>query len=304
MSRSRTVGLFCALAVVWGTTFAGIEVGLDSFPPILYAAYRYELAGLLLLGFVAADGERWVPERADLQGIGIRALLMFAAFHALLFVGQGYTTSAVAAIVVGMNPILTAGFAGFLLPGERLSLVGLSGLVTGFAGVVVLANPDPQDLASGGGFGEALILVGIGVFALGSVLSQRTSIALRPEATTAWSMFTGGVAAHLLSLSVGESAAAIEWTAEGITALLWIALVPGAIGFALYFALLDRIGSVRVNLVNYVVPIVAAMVGWALLDESFGLTTAAGFLLIFAGFVLVQRRALREVVPGVVAASW
>ena len=66
MSRSRTVGLFCALAVVWGTTFAGIEVGLDSFPPILYAAYRYELAGLLLLGFVAADGERWVPERADL----------------------------------------------------------------------------------------------------------------------------------------------------------------------------------------------------------------------------------------------
>jgi drug/metabolite transporter (DMT)-like permease len=253
-----------------------------------------------LLGFVAADGERWVPERADLQGIGIRALLMFAAFHALLFVGQGYTTSAVAAIVVGMNPILTAGFAGFLLPGERLSLVGLSGLVTGFAGVVVLANPDPQDLASGGGFGEALILVGIGVFALGSVLSQRTSIALRPEATTAWSMFTGGVAAHLLSLSVGESAAAIAWTAEGITALLWIALGPGAIGFAL----LDRIGSVRVNLVNYVVPIVAAMVGWALLDESFGLTTAAGFLLISAEFVLVQRRALREVVPGVVAASW
>lgn len=123
MSRSRTVGLFCALAVVWGTTFAGIEVGLDSFPPILYAAYRYELAGLLLLGFVAADGERWVPERADLQRIGIRALLMFAAFHALLFVGQGYTTSAVAAIVVGMNPTPHRGLRWFP-PARRAPLAG------------------------------------------------------------------------------------------------------------------------------------------------------------------------------------
>lgn len=303
MSRSRIAGLFVALAVVWGTTFVGIEVGLASFPPVLYAAYRYELAGLLLLGYVALDGERWTPRRADFRGLAIRTLLMFAAFHALLFVGQKYTTSAVAAIVVGMNPILTAGFAQVLLPDERLSAVGLLGLFTGFAGVVVLANPDPANLLGGGAIGEALILAGIGAFALGSVLSQRTPMTLRTEAMTAWSMFLGGVCAHLVSLLLGESGASVEWTAEGIGALVWIAIVPGAIGFLLYFALLDRIGSVRANLVNYVVPIVAALLGWTLLGESFGLTTVAGFLLIFAGFVLVQRRALREAVPQVVPAS-
>jgi len=303
MSRSRTTGLFLALAVVWGTTFVGIEIGLASFPPILYAAYRYELAGLLLLGYVALDGKRWTPRRADLRGIAIRTLLMFTAFHALLFVGQGYTTSAVAAIVVGMNPILTAGFAQILLPDERLSMVGLVGLLTGFAGVVVLANPDPTDLLGGGALGEALILAGIGAFALGSVLSQRVGMTLRTEATTAWSMLLGGVCAHLVSLLIGESGATVEWTAEGIAALVWIAIVPGACGFLLYFALLDRIGSVRANLVNYVVPLVAALLGWALLGESFGLTTVAGFLLIFSGFVLVQRRALREAVPQIVAAA-
>lgn len=304
MGRSWTVGLFCALALVWGTTFVGIEIGLASFPPVLYAAYRYELAGALLLGYVALDGKRWLPRRVDLRGIAIRTLLMFAAFHALLFVGQGYTTSAVAAIVVGMNPILTAGFAGVLLPDERLSAVGVLGLLTGFSGVVVLANPDPANLLNGGPLGEALILCGIGAFALGSVLSQRTPITLRSEATTAWSMFAGGLCAHLVSLLLGESGAQVEWTLPGIAALLWIAIVPGVIGFLLYFTLLGRIGSVRANLVNYVVPIVAALLGWALLGESFGLTTAAGFVLIFSGFVLVQRRALRGAVSQVVPASW
>lgn len=122
-SSRKNAAPFLGLPTVWGTAFVAIQGGLAYFPPILYAALRYEIGGLFMLFLVALyyDRSRWIPKtRNDIYQIVFRALFVFAAFHIFLFFGQQFVPSAVGAIIVATNPILTAGFSRLLLPSSRL----------------------------------------------------------------------------------------------------------------------------------------------------------------------------------------
>ena len=295
MARYHDLGLFLALAAVWGSAFAAIKAGLAYFPPVLFAALRYDVAGLLMLAYAAWAVERWRPRTAaEWRLVGIGAVPMIAGYHALLFVGEQWTTSAVAAIVVGLSPVLTTVAAGALLPDERLSLPGVVGLGLGLAGVVVLARPDPANLLGGDAVGELLVLGAAASFSLGSVLARRSPASLPVETMSAWSMVGGAVVLHAVAAALpGESLGAVAWTPAALAALAYLALGASAVGYLVYFALLDRLGPVQLNLVSYVTPVFAALTGWVLLGEVLGLLDLVGFLVIVAGFVLVKRDALR-----------
>ncbi|ELZ49798.1 hypothetical protein C464_03624, partial [Halorubrum coriense DSM 10284] len=83
------------------------------------------------------------------------------------------------------------------------------------------------------------------------------------------------------------------WTTESLLALGYLSVVASGIGFLVYFDLLDRLGPIEINLVSYVAPVFAALVGWLVLDEGITATTVAGFLIICVGFGLVKRDAIR-----------
>lgn len=286
-----TALLFLALAIVWGTAYVGIRAGLPYFPPVLFAALRYEIGGLALLAVVALRSGRagWLPRtRADGVQILVRATLVFAGFHVFLFLGQQHVPSAVAAIVVGTNPILTAGFASVLLPETRIRPRTAVGLALGLVGVAVLAEPSPSRIVSAAAIGPALVLVGTASLALGSVVGERRPMRAEVLTVTAWSMFLGALVTHAVSLGVGESLASVRWTAAGVGALVFIALVPGALGFLLYFELLDRAGSFETNLVSYLVPIVSAVLGWLVLRERLGVAAAVGFVFVLLGFLAIK----------------
>jgi drug/metabolite transporter (DMT)-like permease len=82
-----------------------------------------------------------------------------------------------------------------------------------------------------------------------------------------------------------------------LASLAYLSVGSSAVGFLIYFHLLDTLGPVQINLVSYVAPVFAALSGWAVLGTEPDLATAAGFLLVFAGFLLVKRSAVREEVP-------
>jgi drug/metabolite transporter (DMT)-like permease len=292
--RFRNALLFVALAVAWGSAFTAIKAGLEFFPPVLFAAFRYDLAGVLMLGYAAYVTERWRPRtRGEWRLVGVGGVLMIAAYHAFLFVGEQGTTSAAAAIVVSLSPILTTGFARAFLPDERLTPVGILGLLVGFVGVVVLSQPDPNNLLDARTISLGLVFLAAASFALGSVLTRRIEAELPIETMEAWAMLLGAVVMHGASLGIGESPAAVRWTGEALLALGYLVVVASALGFLVYFDLLDRLGPIEINLVSYAAPVAAAVTGLLVLDERPTVATVAGFLLILLGFVLLKRRALR-----------
>jgi len=293
VTNYRDAVLFLALAAVWGSAFPAIKAGLEAgFEPVLFAAVRYDVAGVVMLAYAARVSDRWLPRtRADWTTVGIAAVLMIAAYHAFLFVGEQQTTSAVAAVVVSLSPVLTTGFARAFLPSERLSVAGLAGLTLGLIGVVVLSNPDPENLLAGNTVGVLLVLSASTCFALGSVLTQRVDDALSIETMEAWSMLLGAGLMHVVSVGIGEPQV-IPRNTEALFAITYLSLAASAAGFLVYFELLDRLGPIEINLVSYVAPVFAALVGLLWLAEPITPNTVAGFLVIFSGFCLLKRRAL------------
>jgi drug/metabolite transporter (DMT)-like permease len=293
--RFRNPGLFLALAVVWGSAFTAIKAGLEFFPPVLFAAFRYDIAGVLMLGYAAYATDRWRPRSGgEWLLVGIGGAFMIAAYHTFLFVGEQGITSAVAAIVVGLSPILTTGFARAFLPDERLGASGVAGLAIGFVGVVILADPAPNDRLDSRTVSILLVFLAAAAFALGSVLTRRVEEALPIETIEAWSMLLGAALMHGISAGLAESASEIRWTPEAVLSLLYLAVVASALGFLIYFDLLDRLGPIEINLVSYAAPVVAAATGLVVLGETPTAATGGGFLCVLVGFALVKRGALEE----------
>lgn len=140
MSRNRDIAMFLSLAVLWGFSFPAISVGLESLPPLLFAAARYDIAAVLLLTAAAVRVEKWRPTaRNDLAAVAGGGVFLIAG-NGLLFLGQQTVPSGVAAILQGLVPILTALWAIPLL-GERLSGLGPSAPRSASSASVWSSNP-------------------------------------------------------------------------------------------------------------------------------------------------------------------
>jgi drug/metabolite transporter (DMT)-like permease len=308
VSRYRNLGLFLFLAAVWGAAFMAIKAGLGTpgdpggffETPVLFAAIRYDVAGVLMLGYAVYATDHAIPSgRDEWTTVVVGSVLIMAGYHALLFVGETdpAVTSAAAAVIVSLSPVLTAGFARAFLPSDTLSILGAAGLLLGLVGVVVLSNPDPNNLLSGGTVAKLLIFGAAVSFALGSVLTRRIDADFPIETMEAWTMLGGALLMHVVSVGIGESAADVTWTADSLLAVGYLSVVASAIGFLVYFDLLERLGPIEINLVSYVAPVFAALTGWAFLGELPTVYTVVGFVVIFAGFLLLKRESLRRELP-------
>jgi len=298
--RYRNFLLFVTLAAVWGSAFMAIKAGVGEptapayffDAPVLFAALRFDIAGLLMLGYAAWAMGPWRPRgRRQWVAVGIGAVFIITGYHALLFVGERGTTSAAAAVIVSLSPVLTTAFARAFLPSERLTVVGLVGMALGLFGVAVLSRPDPANLV--GSRFEALVFGAALCFSLGSVLTRRYDTELPIETFEAWSMLVGAIIMHAISLGLGESVTGLPPLGE-TAALVYLAVVSSALGFLIYFDLLERLGAIEINLVSYVAPVFAALAGFVFLGEGIDAPTVGGFVIILTGFVLIKRRAIRN----------
>jgi probable blue pigment (indigoidine) exporter len=285
--------MFLALAAIWGTSFPAIEIGLHSVPALSFAAMRYSAAGLIILAYATHTTDRWRPRGTEeWLAATVAGVLVIAVYHGLLYLGELRVSGAVAAIVVSLSPVLTAGLAALLLESDIDVVEGL-GLAAGFAGVVIVASPGTGGTSL---VGVALVLGGTVAFALGAVLSRPLSTDLPIETMEAWAMLVGSLVLWVGAGARGESLVGIEWTLPAVASLLYLTLVAGCVGFLLYFELLDEIGATELHLVGYLEPVVAAMMGWALLGQVVDSQAVAGFVAIFLGFALLKRQVLSDVV--------
>lgn len=290
ISKFKNIGLFALLAIVWGMSYPAINVGLESLPPVLFAALRYDIAALLLFGVVLVSRTPWRPTTYDdWVLIVVGGVLLVGAHFALLFSGQQYVTGGVASIILSLTPVMTPVFAIALLPNERLGPMGVLGVLFGLLGVGIIAQPGPEAFAGGQLYGVLLLVASAMSFALGAVLTVRVRTTLPMLSLQAWMMTVGALFLHLTSaIHPGEALADATWTAEALAAIAFLAVFASAVGYLAYFDLQERVGPIETSLVNYATPIVATTSGWALLGEPVTDATILGFAVIAFGFWLCK----------------
>lgn len=298
MSRLRDISLFATLALFWGLSFPAISVGLEYLPPILFAAFRYDVAAVILLVYAVAATTKWFPrERNDQIAVAGGGLFLVAG-NGLLFIGQQTVPSGVAAILQTLVPIATAVWA-LLLLGERLSVPGAVGIGIGFLGISLVIQPDPNNLLGGDTLGRLLIVGQVTSVALGGVIVQRAKPTLGRVALTGWSMLLGGIILHILSFGAREVPDGSAAAPTAIAAVLYLGVFSTAIAFYIFFYILESHGAFQASLVSYLVPIVATLVGVFVLGETINWLTYVGFGLVAVGFVLLKRRAIGDVIDEV-----
>ncbi|WP_420028510.1 DMT family transporter [Halorussus lipolyticus] len=285
--------LFAVLATLWGGSFVAIEIGLHYFPPMVFAGVRYAAAGVVILGYAVMTADRWRPRaREEYLSVAVVGAFVIAGYHGLLYLGEQHVSGAIAAVVVSLSPVLTAGFAGVVLD-ERLTLPKGLGFTLGVAGVAIVAGLTPTTALSANVVGVGLVLLGAACFALGAVLTRPLRTGLSIAALEGWAMVGGSALLFVAGAVRGESLSAIRLTPTALASFAYLTLLSGVVAFLLYFYLLDDIGPTRLNLVGYLEPVVATLASWAVLGELVSSSTLVGFGAIFAGFAVLNWRQVR-----------
>lgn len=294
-SRYRNAGFFLTAAILTGGMYVANKAGLPYLPPVFFASLRFLIAAVLLLPYVALRSEPLRPQsRTDYLTILASGGLVVGAANALLFIGQQYTTSATAAILISLSPILTVGLAAAILPNNRLTWRSVFGVILGLVGVGIVAQPNPSNLFSITMVGVGILFLAAVALAVGGVALRHLQGSLSPLAITAWATLVGGVAMLVLSLARGEPVATTSWSRVALLAVMYNGIIATPIGYIAYFSLLESVGPVRVNLLTYVSPLVTAVLGWVLLEEQLSLLTLVGFVVIATGFFLIEYRSLTQ----------
>jgi drug/metabolite transporter (DMT)-like permease len=294
MSRYRTTGCFLLLAAIWGTAFMATDVGLADLPPVPFAAVRFDIAAVLLFAALAVTDSLERPQtRDDYVYVLVGGALMIGAHHAFLFAGQQYVTGAVAAVLLGLIPVVTPALTRLASSDDRFTVNTGVGVALGFAGVVVIADPDPANLLAST-LGIALVFAAALSFAVPAVITHDTSPSMSFLATQAWLMAIGAVVLHVAVLALpGQSFADASWTLSALAAMMYLSAVAGIGGFLLYFRLLDELGPIEMSFIEYVIPLFAALAGWLVLGQPVTLATIGGFACILMGFIAAKWTTLR-----------
>ncbi|TYL35836.1 EamA/RhaT family transporter [Natronococcus pandeyae] len=282
-------------SVCGALVFVGAKLGMPDVPPLLFAALRLDIAGVALVAVAGWSLDYWLPRtRRDLLGVALTGVFTLGVMNTFLFAGQQYVTSAVGAIAYSFMPILTTGFAVLLLSTVSLDLVDALGIFLGFVGVGIVAQPSTAAIHADRLIGFGLMIGSVAIFALGTVLTQRVQPALPRLALTAWGVLLAAVVNHGIAGVFGHSLTEITWTSAAIAGVLITSLLATAVLYAVHFELIDRIGPARTSLNFYLQPIVAAPLGLILFDNRLTTVSLAGFLVIFVGFVLIERQVILD----------
>jgi drug/metabolite transporter (DMT)-like permease len=278
-----------AVSIIWGTTYLGIRVALDAFPPALLGGVRWTIAGLLLIAIAWARGER-LPSRTLWRDLALQGLLMIGFGNGLVNWAEVAVPSGLAAVVIATSPFFMAGVEACYPDGDRLTARVVAGLLVGFAGIVVLVWPDLHlgDRESWRFLGGLLALQGACLaWAIGSAFSKRHPHGPSVIGSSAVQMLFGGLMMLAWGTLTGEWAG-VHAAGRGIWATLYLIVVGAIGGFVSYVYALQHLPVATVSLYAYINPLIAVVLGALLLDEPFGPRTIAAMAVVFAGIALVR----------------
>lgn len=287
--RRLAYAAWVAVCLIWGTTYLGIRVSLESMPPALMGGLRWTLAGALLTAYLVARGER-LPPRARWGSILVLGFLLLGLGNGGVVFAEQWIPSGLAAVLVGTSPFWMSAVEACLPGGDRLRLATVLSLIVGFGGIVVLVWPELSFDSSG----TRLFLAGVIAlqiaslgWALGSSYSRRHTRSDNVLGTTAYQMLAGGLMMVVAGTVRGEWSD-LFFTTRTAAAFAYLSVIGSIGGFVAYTYALRHLPVSFVSLYAYLNPVIAVALGVVVLGEPFTSRMAVAALLVFAGVALVR----------------
>ena len=293
MARSNTPPIawaaFAVVCIVWGTTYLAIRIAVRTIPPLLLTGIRFTIAGLFLLAIAKIRGEAF--PRAKLGELTLDGVLLVGLGNMPVVWAEQWVPSGPAALFVGMAPFWMVLLERLHRGGDRLDLQRGIGLVLGFIGVMLLVIPG----AAIGTLDRNYIYGFLGIQAAcvawqyGTLRAKYHLQDVPPLMTSAVQMFAGGIVVGIVGVAIGETAR-MSFASEGVMALAYLTFIGGILTYTAYLYAVRYMPTTNLSLYAYVNPVVAVLLGWAILHEQLTWMSIVAMAIILGGVALVQTK--------------
>ncbi|AOO64279.1 drug/metabolite exporter YedA [Sulfurospirillum halorespirans] len=290
-----TVVALLSVYIVWGSTYLGIKIAIETFPPFLMAGIRFLIAGALLYGFVVVK-EKKHPKLIEWRDTTIIGTLLLLGGNGLVVIAEKTIPSSIAAIVIATVPLWMIVIAWLLKSQTRPNKSTLIGTLIGFIGVVILMFPSDQEHLHFDTFGLLLTFLAAILWSFGSIYSQKATLPTSVMLSTAMQMLSGGLVLMITATLFGEwQQFHIETlSSRSLFALAYLIFIGSLVGFSAYVWLLKNVSPYLASTYAFVNPMVALFLGYFFADEVLSVKALIATVLIISAVVMITLSKARK----------
>jgi drug/metabolite transporter (DMT)-like permease len=286
--------VWLGLCAIWGSTWLAIKLGLRDLPPLTFAGLRFAAAALVLFAIAALRGFRLPTAARDWQLLAYTGLLTITLNYALVFWGEQYISSGLAAVLSATVPLFGLPLAHRYLASEPLNRWKVAGVLLGVAGVAIVCS---GQLGIGGPL-AFWASVGIILSALATahagVLIKAGGTHMEPSVLAGVQMGGGCIPLLLGGLLLEGNPVQFNWTPMAWGALGYLTILGSVVAFLMYYWLIRHTEVTWVLMIPLVTPLVAVAFGVLFGGEAVGWDTALGGAAIIGGVALAVLRRERN----------
>lgn len=292
MKRDMTLAYvaFGIVCFVWGTTYLGIAIAIETLPTFLFAGSRFTIGGAILLLLALWRGQKLPSRKSDWLNLALIGALMVGIGNIAVVWAEHHMSSGFAALLVATSPLWMSTLETFRKTGERINFRKGLGMLVGFGGVGVLVAPELEigDLNTKLVFSVIALQIGSIAWNFGSIRSKyHLSRELSPIMSASLQMIMGGVLVSLIGFGLGESSQ-FRFSTRSLIAYLYLLIFGSVLAYGAYVYALSKLKTSTTSLYAYINPLVAVFLGWLILSEPLGWNAVLAMVIIFSGVALVQ----------------
>ncbi len=286
--------LLGALALMWGSSYLFIKIGVETLPPLSLVTGRVAIGAAILLAVVIATRTPLPRDPRTLGHLAVLGIVNIAIPFWLIGWAEQRIDSGLAGILNAVGPFFTLLLAATFLHDERITLRRLAGIGIGFSGIVFLSSGNLGDLGSALGLdrlaGELAVVGASFAYGIGNVYARRFLRDARPLVLATGQVGSSFLVCAALALLI-DGRIVVPGAPGAIVAVAWLGSIGTGFAYVAFFRVLTCWGPTRASLVAYLLPVVAVALGVVVLGEPIDARFMAGAALVVTGIWVVNRRA-------------
>ncbi|WP_234109165.1 DMT family transporter [Chryseobacterium sp. R2A-55] len=277
------------VGIVWGTTFLGIRIAVESIPPWFVAGIRQLVAAVLLLLILLYNKElKWIGWKNFRIQI-LFSMLMLIVANGMTTVAEEHISSSLASLITASSPIMI--FIGSIFIGlEKFTFRSLLGIILGFGGIVLIFKDGLHDLANPNYlWGLVAIFIGVVGWSLGSIFTKKLNLQHQNISLNLFYQFSvAAIIQIIFGFLFSKEIIVSQWTLKSFAAMVYLGIFGSVAAYFAFHYALKKVSPTQISLLSYINTIIAIFLGWLVLNEKISAEFLASTVMIILGVFMTN----------------
>ncbi len=280
----KIILVYTLACLIWGSTWIAIKTSLESLTPFLSAGLRFVTASTFILLILKITKNEIQKDKLSIRLYFVMTFFSFVFPFGLVYWAEQFVPTGLSSVLFGINPFFVVLFSYFLISSEKIGFFKFTGIILGFAGIIIIFSDTFNLDFSAYTLGMIAIILSASFQALNSVFIKKYGGHLHPISMNFIPMLLGGIILSVSGLFL-EDMGKVKFDSTALLAVLYLAIFGSIVTFTSFYWLLKRISVVILSLIAFVTPVIALFLGWIFFSEQLSFNELMGSLLVLFGLL-------------------